>query len=255
MTKGSHLAPWQRSIVLLSGTVVTVVAVSVLYWAQSIFIPVAEKSAIVQRLGQWVFDAACGQLAQWVKQGIAPQTMAVNVSGQQLKRIDDFERVVAESLAKWNIEAGVVELELTETVLMEASQKLSDALQRLRQMGLRIAIDDFGTGFSSLKYLTIYPINRLKIAQELVFRVTDDPRNAAVVRAAIRLARELDIEIIAEGVETEAQAHFLRSAGCNQAQGYHYGRPVDANAATALLQRGQLGPAKELARIVDLPAA
>lgn len=116
----------------------------------SIFIPVAEKSAIIQRLGQWVFDTACGQLAQWVKQGIAPQTLAVNVSGQQLKRIDDFERDVAESLAKWNIDPGVVELELTETVLMEASPRLNDALQRLRQMGLRIAIDDFGTGFSSL---------------------------------------------------------------------------------------------------------
>jgi diguanylate cyclase (GGDEF)-like protein len=218
----------------------------------SIFIPVAEKSAIIQRLGQWVFDAACRQLAEWVKQGIAPQTMAVNVSGQQLKRIDDFERDVAESLAKWNIEAGVVELELTETVLMEASQKLSDALQRLRQMGLRIAIDDFGTGFSSLKYLTVYPINRLKIAQDLVFGVSDDARNAAVVRAAIRLAHELGIEVIAEGVETEAQASFLSSAGCNNAQGYLYSRPVDATAATALLLRSRIGGAMEPIPIADL---
>jgi diguanylate cyclase (GGDEF)-like protein len=218
----------------------------------SIFIPVAEKSAIIQRLGQWVFDAACRQLAEWVKQGIAPQTMAVNVSGQQLKRIDDFERDVAESLAKWNIEAGVVELELTETVLMEASQKLSDALQRLRQMGLRIAIDDFGTGFSSLKYLTVYPINRLKIAQDLVFGVTDDARNAAVVRAAIRLAHELGIEVIAEGVETEAQASFLSSAGCNNAQGYLYSRPLDATAATALLLRSRIGGAMEPIPVTDL---
>ena len=141
------------------------------------------------------------------------------------------------SLAKWNIDPGVVELELTETVLMEASPRLNDALQRLRQMGLRIAIDDFGTGFSSLKYLTVYPINRLKIAQDLVFGVSDDARNAAVVRAAIRLAHELGIEVIAEGVETEAQASFLSSAGCDNAQGYLYSRPLDATAATALLLR------------------
>ena len=135
---------------------------------------------------------------------------------------------------------------------MEASQKLSDALQRLRQIGLRIAIDDFGTGFLSLKYLTIYPINRLKIAQDLVFGVTDDPRNAAVVRAAIRLAHELGIEVIAEGVETEAQASFLSSAGCNNAQGYLYSRPLDATAATALLLRSGIGGSIEPIPVTDL---
>jgi diguanylate cyclase (GGDEF)-like protein len=223
--------------------------------APSIFIPIAERLSVIQRLGIWVFDSACRQLAQWEEKRIAPQTVAVNVSGMQITRIDDLIRDFGGSLAKWNIKPEAIELELTETVLMEASQKHSEALQRLRQIGLRIAIDDFGTGFSSLKYLTIYPIDRLKIAQELVFRVTDDPRNAAVVRAAIRLARELDIEIIAEGVETEAQARFLWSAGCKQAQGYHYGRPVDANTATALLLEARIGPAKEVARIEDLPAA
>jgi diguanylate cyclase (GGDEF)-like protein len=221
----------------------------------SIFIPIAEKSAIIQQLGKWVLDAACAQLAQWKKRGIAPETVAVNVSGLQLRRIDDFERDVAGSLAKWNIEPGAVELELTETVLMEASQKHSDALQRLRQMGLRIAIDDFGTGFSSLNYLTIYPVNRLKIAQELVFRVTDDSRNATVVRAAIRLAHELGIEAIAEGVETEAQANFLLSAGCTHAQGYLYSRPIDANATTALLLQGRISPTKRLPQVINLPAA
>jgi len=221
----------------------------------SIFIPIAEKSAIIQQLGSWVFDAACAQLAEWEEKGIAPRTVAVNVSGLQLKRIDEFEHDIAGSLTKWNIKPEAVELELTETVLMEASQKHSDSLQRLRQMGLRIAIDDFGTGFSSLKYLTIYPINRLKIAQELVFRVIDDPRNATVVRAAIRLAHELGIDAIAEGVETEAQARFLSSAGCIHAQGYLYGRPVDATTATVLLLHGRTGLAKEPLPIMELPAA
>jgi len=125
-------------------------------------------------------------------------------------------------------------------VLMEITQKHGDAFERLRKLGVRIAIDDFGTGYSSLKYLTIYPVNRLKIAQELVFRVTTDSRNATVVHAAIRLAQELGIEVIAEGVETEAQANFLHSAGCAYAQGYYFSRPVNANSATQLLRQRKI---------------
>jgi EAL domain-containing protein (putative c-di-GMP-specific phosphodiesterase class I) len=113
-------------------------------------------------------------------------------------------------------------------------------------MGLHIAIDDFGTGYSSLKYLTVFPVNRLKIAQELVFHVTDELRNATVVKAAIRLARELDIAVIAEGVETEAQAQFLLAAGCGNAQGYYYSRPVNTKAAAALLRQGRVETIKEL---------
>jgi diguanylate cyclase len=221
----------------------------------SIFIPVAERSSIIQRLGSWVLDAACAQLAQWEEMAIAPQLLAVNVSGMQLKRIDDLERDIAEILVKWNIKPSSIELELTETVLMEASQKYAEAVQRLQKMGLNISIDDFGTGYSSLRYLTVYPVNKLKIAQELVFGVTDDPRNATVVKAAISLAHELGIEAIAEGVETEAQALFLLAAGCRCAQGYLYSRPINADAATALLRQGKIGPADKSAAIEDRTAA
>jgi len=172
--------------------------------------------------------------------------MAVNVSGMQIKRLDELVRDITESLAKSQIEPSTIEIELTETVLMEASQKHFDALARLREMGLHIAIDDFGTGYSSLKYLTVFPVNRLKIAQELVFHVTDELRNATVVKAAIRLARELDIAVIAEGVETEAQAQFLLAAGCGNAQGYYYSRPVNTKAAAALLRQGRVETIKEL---------
>jgi EAL domain-containing protein (putative c-di-GMP-specific phosphodiesterase class I) len=187
-----------------------------------------------------VFEEACRQLKRWRDQGIAPQVLAVNVSGVQFKRATDLELDIAASLARWNIEAGDIEVELTETVLMEITQKQDDALKRLQQLGVRIAIDDFGTGYSSLKYLTIYPVNRLKIAQELIFRVTTDSRNATVVRAAIRLAQELGIEVLAEGVETKAQADFLLSAGCPYAQGYYFSRPVNAERATELLQQGKI---------------
>jgi EAL domain-containing protein (putative c-di-GMP-specific phosphodiesterase class I) len=206
----------------------------------SIFIPIAERTGAIVPLGHWVFEEACRQLKRWRGQGIAPQVLAVNVSGVQFKRGGDLELNIAASLAKWNIESGNIEVELTETVLMEITQKHGDTLERLQQLGVRIAIDDFGTGYSSLKYLTIYPVNRLKIAQELVFRVTTDSRNATVVRAAIRLAQELGIEVIAEGVETKAQADFLLSAGCAYAQGYYFSRPMNAERATELLQQGKI---------------
>ena len=206
----------------------------------SIFIPIAERTGAIVPLGHWVFEEACRQLKRWRDQGIAPQTLAVNVSGVQFKRSSDLELDIAASLARWGIKSDNIEVELSETVLMEMTQKHGDALERLQQLGVRIAIDDFGTGYSSLKYLTIYPVNRLKIAQDLVFRVTTDARNATVVRAAIRLAQELGIEVIAEGVETEAQANFLLSAGCAYAQGYYFSRPVNAERATELLRQGKI---------------
>jgi EAL domain-containing protein (putative c-di-GMP-specific phosphodiesterase class I) len=125
---------------------------------------------------------------------------------------------------------------------MEATQRHKNTLENLRQLGTKIAIDDFGTGYSSLKYLTTYPVNRLKLAQEFVFRVTVDYRNAAVVRAAIRLAHELGLEVIAEGVETEAQMRFLIGAGCEQAQGYYFSRPVPSAQVAEMLRAGRVEP-------------
>jgi EAL domain-containing protein (putative c-di-GMP-specific phosphodiesterase class I) len=149
----------------------------------------------------------------------------------------------------------MVEIELTESVLMDITQQHDARFQQLRQLGVRIAVDDFGTGYSSLSYLANYPINRVKIAQELVFAVDTDPRNAAVVRAAIRLAHELGIEIIAEGVETEGQERFLLSAGCEYGQGYYYSKPIDAERTTELLRSGKTAPAKKPLRLVAPTAA
>jgi diguanylate cyclase len=221
----------------------------------SIFIPIAERTGAIVALGHWVFEEGCRQLKRWRDQGIAPQLLAMNVSGVQFKRASDLTLEIAASLARWDIEPGSIEVELTETVLMEITQKHSDTLERLRQLGVRIAIDDFGTGYSSLKYLTIYPVNRLKIAQELVFRVTTDARNATVVRAAIRLAQELGIEVIAEGVETEAQANFLLSAGCAYAQGYYFSRPLNAKRATQLLRQRKMEFRRQPAPRLDITAA
>ena len=184
-----------------------------------------------------------------------PKLVAVNCSAVQFKGSSDLEHDVAASLGKWGIAPGMIEIELTESVLMEVTQEHSDRFERLRKLGVRIAIDDFGTGYSSLNYLTTYPVQRLKIAQQLVFGVDTDSRSATVVRTAIRLAHELGIEIIAEGVETEAQAKFLVSAGCKHGQGYYFSRPVNAERATELLRIGKTKPLKTLFRIVETTAA
>jgi diguanylate cyclase (GGDEF)-like protein len=209
------------------------------------FIPIAERTGAIVPLGHWVFEEACRQLKLWQSDGIAPPVVAVNVSGVQFKGASEFGRDIEESLRRWDIDPADVELELTESVLMDATQKYSDTLHYMRKLGTKIAIDDFGTGYSSLKYLTVYPVSRLKLAHEFVFRVTVDFRNAAVVRAAIRLANELGIEVIAEGVETEAQMRFLMAAGCRQAQGYYFSRPVSAAGATELLREGTIEPAPQ----------
>jgi diguanylate cyclase (GGDEF)-like protein len=221
----------------------------------SVFIPIAERSGQINALGQWVLDAACRQLRLWQDQGIAPEILGVNFSALQFKGSATIDRDVAASLSKWSIAPEKIELELTESVLMEITQQHSDRFEDLRRLGVRIAIDDFGTGYSSLSYLANYPINRVKVAQELVFRVDTDHRSATVVRAAIRLAHELGIEIIAEGVETEGQEKFLLSAGCGHAQGYYFSKPVDAAHATEFLRVGKIEPGRPSLRVVQTTAA
>lgn len=221
----------------------------------SLFIPIAERTGQIQLLGQWVFDAACRQLRSWQDDLLAPDRLGVNVSALQLKGSTDLDREVAASLDKWGIAPGMIEIELTESVLMDITQQHNERLERLRKLGVRIAIDDFGTGYSSLSYLVNYPISRVKIAQELVFGVDTDSRSATVVRAAIRLAHELGIEIIAEGVETEGQEKFLLSAGCEYGQGYYFSRPVDAERATELLRSGTIKPDRRPLRLVESTAA
>jgi diguanylate cyclase (GGDEF)-like protein len=252
---------YQPEVELRSGRIVGLEAL--LRWnhpmrgqiSPSVFIPVAERSGQIQQLGQWVLDAACRQLRAWQDAGVAPDLVGVNFSALHFKSSIDLDRDVAASLDKWGIAPGLIEIELTETVLMDITQQHNDRFERLRRLGVRIAIDDFGTGYSSLSYLANYPINRVKIAQELVFGVDTDARSATVVRAAIRLAHELGIEIIAEGVETEGQEKFLLSAGCEHGQGFYFSRPVNAERATELLHMGKITPARRPFRLIKTTAA
>lgn len=202
----------------------------------ALFIPIAETTGSILAIGNWVIEEACRQIGQWRDQKIVPAMVAVNLSAAQFKLASGLDRVIAEDLARYRIAPGQLELELTESVLMETTRKHSEALERLRRIGVRLAIDDFGTGYSSLDYLRSFPVSRLKIDRRFVEGVTTNPDDAKIVRATIGLAHELAIEVVAEGVQTAAQRDFLISAGCKLAQGNYFGEPMPVQQATALLR-------------------
>ncbi|MEJ2624681.1 MAG: EAL domain-containing protein [Pseudolabrys sp.] len=212
------------------------------------FIPIAEKNGSILPLGRWVVETVCRQIAAWRGQGLTPPTIALNVSAAQLKAMPEFDNDLLQKLQHWNIEPAAIELELTESVLMETTRQNSKVIERLRTLGVGIAIDDFGTGYSSLGYLRAYHVNHIKIAQEFVADLPEDTGDVAIVRAAIGLGRELGIKVIAEGVETRAQLEILAAAGGRYVQGYYFSRAVSANRAGELLRLGRLAPADDAAR-------
>jgi EAL domain-containing protein (putative c-di-GMP-specific phosphodiesterase class I) len=162
----------------------------------------------------------------------------VNVSAVQLRQPIELERKVGDLMRAAGIPPGRLQLELTETTLMEAAKTQSDVLERLHKRGLKISLDDFGTGYSSLDYLHRYPVDQIKIAQVFVGGILDNNGDAAIVKAAISLARELGLRVVAEGVETAEQAKVLADWGCGEVQGFHFSRPATAEALKPALEAG-----------------
>jgi diguanylate cyclase (GGDEF)-like protein/PAS domain S-box-containing protein len=216
------------------------------------FIPVTESNGLIVPLGHWIMREACRQTKQWRDAGIAPPLISVNLSGVQFKNPQDLESDIAAIIAEFDLPPTMLELELTESVLMVASREHNDLLLRLRKTGYRIAIDDFGSGYSSLDYLRRYPVDRIKIAQSFIAEIGTNSGCDAIVRAALGLARELDIEVVVEGVETSAQLELLRGWGCRIVQGYYYARPLTASDVTGVLRSGKIDPA--FADLLDLTA-
>jgi diguanylate cyclase (GGDEF)-like protein/PAS domain S-box-containing protein len=208
------------------------------------FIVAAERSGAIVALGRFVQTEACLQMQRWIDAGIAPPLIGVNVSGVQFKAPNELVDGITSVLAQSGLAPHLVELELTESVLMEASLEHSTALQHLREMGLRIAIDHFGTGYSSLDYLRRFRVDRIKIPGSFITDVCSDASVASIVRAAIGLARELEVELVVEGVETAEQLALLKGWGCRVVQGFYFSKPLDVDGATSLLRAGIVTPAK-----------
>ena len=208
------------------------------------FIPAAEKSGLIVPLGRWVLQRACRQMKEWLDAGIAPPLIAVNVSGQQFKRSLELENEIGAILAETALPPKLLELEITESVFMEASQEHDDVLMRLRKSGIRISIDDFGTGYSSLSYLGRFPVDRIKIEKSFMLDLTPTSPNAKIIRAAISLAHELTLDAIIEGVETADQVELLKSWDCHKAQGLYFSKPLPATEITRLLRVPKIFPAR-----------
>jgi EAL domain-containing protein (putative c-di-GMP-specific phosphodiesterase class I) len=208
--------------------------------APGMFIAAAEKTGLIIHIGDFVLREACLQVKQWIDAGIAPVVVAVNVSVVQFKAPRPFTQVLEAILNETGIEARRIEIELTESVIMEASRDCNDALLGLRQMGCRIAIDDFGNGYSSLDYLRRFSVDRIKIPQNFTSELCTQQNDALIVRSSLDLAHNLGIDVIVEGVETAEQRAYLTSWGCRYAQGFYYSKPVSAEDATALVRVGHI---------------
>ncbi|MBA2690626.1 MAG: EAL domain-containing protein [Burkholderiales bacterium] len=196
--------------------------------SSSTFVPLAEETGLIVKIGEWVLRAACEQNRRWQAEGRAIHPIAVNLSARQFRQknlVEMITRILVES----GLDARLLELEITESVLMQHTEETIGALDALSAMGMRISVDDFGTGYSSLAYLKRFPVDYIKIDQSFVRDITTDPEDAAIVSAIVALAHNLRLRSVAEGVETEDQLGFLARCGCQEAQGYYFSEPLPAN--------------------------
>jgi diguanylate cyclase (GGDEF)-like protein len=209
------------------------------------FVSVLEEMGLIIQVGEWVLRTACEQNYAWQQAGFEPISVSVNISGRQFQQAD-LLATVEKVLSASQLEPRYLELELTESMLMTDDQDKKHGsfttFSRLQQMGVKIAIDDFGTGYSSLSYLKRFPVNTLKIDRSFVKDVCINPDDSAITDAIIAMAHSLQLDVVAEGVETKEQSNFLRVKGCEYAQGYLFSRPIDADEMTKLLHLTKTDP-------------
>src|SRR5207237_925433 len=191
------------------------------------FIPIAEETRLIVPMGEWALREACRQAKEWQRTKHPSLRMAVNLSPRQFQS-GDLRKVIASALADTGLDASSLELEITESTAMQNTERTIATLRAIREMGVRIAIDDFGTGHSSLNYLRSFPLDSVKIDQAFIHEIELSPSDRAIVSAIIAMAHGLALRVTAEGVETEEQLAFLRASGCEEVQGYLFGRPAPA---------------------------
>ncbi|TXC66915.1 EAL domain-containing protein [Piscinibacter aquaticus] len=245
--RGEFVLHYQPQIDLASGAVTGVEAL--LRWQRpgeglvmpGRFIAQAEESGLIVPIGEWVLAEACRQAMAWRLEGLAPVTVAVNLSAAQFAR-GGVEAVVQRALRDSGLPPDGLELELTESILLNNTEQVLAVVQRLKGLGVRLSVDDFGTGYSSLSYLKRFAVDKLKIDRSFVADLLTDADDGAIVRAIVQMAQGLELGTIAEGVESESVAHRLAELGCREAQGYWFARPLPAaDLAAFLRQRAPAG--------------
>ena len=194
------------------------------------FIPLAEETGLIIPIGEWVLYEACRQNKEWQNEGFPPIRVAVNISSRQFKQ-NNLVEVISNILKETELDPQYLELELTESIIQDSKYAIT-TMKKIKLMGIHLSIDDFGTGYSSLSYLKLFPIETLKIDQSFTKNIFEDSKDAALVHTIINMAHNLDLKVIAEGVETEEQLHFLQQRNCNEAQGYLFSRPISAKELT-----------------------
>jgi EAL domain-containing protein (putative c-di-GMP-specific phosphodiesterase class I) len=198
------------------------------------FIPIAEETGLISAIGDWVLSEACQQLKQWQNEGITHIRMSVNLSARQFSDRSLPDQIQS-TLAEAGIAPGCLDLEVTESMAMASPDDTISMLRTLAGGGISLSVDDFGTGYSSLAYLKLFPLNILKIDRSFVKDIETDPNDADICDVIVLLAHQLGLEVIAEGVETEAQLKFLVSIGCEKIQGYLLSKPLPADLAKAFI--------------------
>jgi diguanylate cyclase (GGDEF)-like protein/PAS domain S-box-containing protein len=242
--RGEMRLHFQPQLSLASGQILGVEAL--VRWQHAVqglvppgaFIPVAEETGMIIAISEWVLREACRCAKEWQNAHLPAIRMAVNLSARHF-RYNDLPETVASVLAETGLEARLLELELTESAIMQDPGKAVRIVDRLKNLGVRISLDDFGTGYSSLAYLSRFAIDRLKIDQSFIRDITTNPINASIATATIAMAHKLGKIVVAEGVETEAQMHFLRRHDCDEMQGYLFSRPVPADELREILRSGR----------------
>ncbi|HVN99733.1 MAG TPA: EAL domain-containing protein [Steroidobacteraceae bacterium] len=204
------------------------------------FISVAEDTGLIVPIGRWVLHTACAQARAWQEAGLPPIVVSVNVSPRQFREGNIVE-TIAEALRVTGLDAHHLQIELTEGLAMHGAEKYVEMLGRIKALGVQIAVDDFGTGYSSLSYLKRFPVDQLKVDRSFVVDLATDPDDAVIVQAIIALGHKLNLRVVAEGVETTEQLEFLRQSGCDEMQGYLFGKPMIAADFAELLSSQDFG--------------
>ncbi|MFZ5466423.1 MAG: putative bifunctional diguanylate cyclase/phosphodiesterase [Pseudomonadota bacterium] len=200
------------------------------------FIPVAEETGLIQPIGAWVLREACRHAMAWQALAGWPISVAVNISALQFR--PELVGEVKAALETSGLAPGLLELELTESVVMRRDEDVTSLMDRLRGLGVRLSIDDFGTGYSSLAYLKTFPVDKLKIDRSFVRDIPADPNDVQIVQAMLAIARTLHLSVVAEGVENREQMEALKAMGCDAVQGFHCFRPLDGEGIARILRAG-----------------